>query len=134
MFTVIYLVERWRQANEVCEEPEHGTCCRIIMFPLSICICVPAALFLVVEAVTTPIQLVGMVLCKLTVCKCCCPDAVHHTARNVLCSPCRWMRISCTGRGVTFLCVEFFCPYQLIVFVSGHVSCWKHPAWPFRPN
>ena len=94
------------------DEPEHGCCCRVVLAPLSIVTCVPAGIFLVIELLTAPVQFAALICCKLTICKFCCPDSIHHTFRNIICSPCRWMRISCTG--------------------VGHVVCWKHPAWPFR--
>lgn len=93
-------------------EPEHGCCTRILFVPLSLGSLIPAAAFLIIEAISAPIQFAILLCCKLTICNCCCPDSIHHCFRNVICSPCRWMRISCTGK--------------------GHIVCWKHPAWPFR--
>lgn len=95
-------------------EPEHSFCTRVICCPASIFACVPAGIFLAVEAISTPILFVAVVCCKIAICNCCCPENIHHTFRNCICSPCRWMRISCTGK--------------------GHIVCWKHPAWPFRDN
>lgn len=100
-------------AANVEDEPEHGCCTRVLCFPASAAVCIPAGLFLAFEAVSAPIQFLALVICKATICNCCCPDNIHHTFRNIICSPCRWMRISCTGK--------------------GHIVCWKHPAWPFRP-
>ena len=95
-------------------EPVHGCCVRIIMAPAALVAFVPATAFAVAELVTAPIQCLALVVCKLTICNCCCPDSIHHCFRNVVFSPCRWCRICATGK--------------------GHVVCWKHPAWPFREN
>jgi hypothetical protein len=79
-------------------EPEHSCCARVLFVPLSIGALIPAAFFAVMELMTAPIQCLLLVVCKLTICNCCCPDSIHHCFRNVICSPCRWMRISCTGK------------------------------------
>lgn len=81
------------------EEPEHGCCCRIVLCPLALLSGGPACCFIVAEAIHAPLQCVCLVVCKATICSCCCPEDIHHTFRNVICTPCRWIRISCVGRG-----------------------------------
>ena len=94
-------------------EPEHGCCTRVLCVPAAALACFPASAFLAAEAVSAPLQFIALVICKVAICNCCCPENIHHTFQNIICTPCRWGRIACTGK--------------------GHIMCCEHPAWPFRP-
>jgi hypothetical protein len=91
-------------------EEEHGCCMRVLMFPMSVASFVPAAFFLIAEIIAAPILFIVLVCCKIGICTFCCPKGVHNCFRNVICTPFRWMRISCTGK--------------------GEVCCSTAPQWP----
>ena len=116
------------------DEPDHPCCIRILLCPLSIFAAFPAAIFVLFELANAPILFCAAICCKMGVCNFCCPENIHECCRNGICTPCRWMRISCTGRGIRLICASK--PFHWLVnFLNlGHIVCWKHPAWPFRKD
>lgn len=96
------------------EPVDHGTCTRIVLCPLSVISVAPAAAVLPPLILATPIRFCALFLCHIACCKCLCPESVESCAKNVVCTPCRWARISCTGK--------------------GHIMCCDGPAYPFNPE
>lgn len=93
-------------------EPTHGYCTRCLLAALSV-FSVASALFLLTHYVLAPLEYIGFVCAKCVACNFCCPASVGRTFRNILLSPIRWARLAATG--------------------AGHIECWTHPTWPFRP-
>ena len=76
------------------DEPRHGCCTRFVLFFLAIggvALCIPTSLFWL-----------GMFAClacaKCCVYHCCCDDYGRIFMEALVWTPCRWLRISCTGK------------------------------------
>ncbi len=93
-------------------EPEHSCCTRVLMCPLAAISVVPAAAILPPLIIASPIRFVALVCCHVACCKCLCPDNVEQCMKNFVCTPCRWGRIACIGK--------------------GQIGCCEYPAWPFN--
>mmetsp|Transcript_35580 Transcript_35580/g.113753 ORF Transcript_35580/g.113753 Transcript_35580/m.113753 type:complete len:125 (+) Transcript_35580:110-484(+) len=77
------------------EEPRHGCCVRLLL--------VVAALFGSLAFIPTSLFWLGVFAClgcaKLCVYHCCCDDYGRVYMEAIVWTPCRWMRISCSGKG-----------------------------------
>ena len=94
-------------------EPTHGCFTRFFIGILSL-FSIGSVGYILTHYVLAPIEYVAFLSAKCTVCSFCCPTSIARTFRNVALSPIRWARIAMTG--------------------VGHIDCWTHPSWPFRPT
>eukprot|EP01036_Dinobryon_divergens_P035774 gene35774-46420_t len=93
------------------EEPTHGCCTRILLIPVAFASLFLAAVFVIIDLLSAPVMFVLLVCCKITICRCCCPENVHHTFMTIILTPCRLLRIVCTGRGHIGCCAKNTWPY-----------------------
>lgn len=94
-------------------EPTHGYVARCIFCLLSLSYLATAG-YLFTHYIFAPLEYLAFVSAKCTLCACCCPISVGRTFRNIALTPFRWARLAILG--------------------IGHIECWNHPVWPFRPS
>jgi len=93
-------------------EPEHDCCKRLLALPLAVISAIPSLILAPLLLAEPLAECVCLLVCKVTICKYCCPHSVHNTFRNCMCAPCRYTRICCCG--------------------VGHFNCTDDHEWPFR--
>lgn len=93
-------------------EPAHGCLVRLVLGILS-ALSVGSVGYILIHYILAPIHYIGFLAAKCTVCGVCCPPTIARTFRNIALTPIRWARLAALG--------------------VGHIECWTHPAWPFRP-
>ena len=94
-------------------EPDHGCITRLCLFPLGILSLGAAGAACIFNLIATPVMFVGLICCKIGICKGCCPQNIQIYSKSVICTPCRWIRAGCTGKGHLGCCCEG-----------------SHPQWP----